>query len=220
MQKSFLLKQSFLLKLIKTILILALIITLFSGCWNNSDQPETTKSGLPKLQLPVDAIALIRETNVELKELVGSSCISRLSLGSPAVDYWESGGQYPFMFYFRDVENMAEVLQQHETYDSETRFADGNIWPDDTQIIMVEANGIEQSSKLYGVDVPVTYQMIQESYPGQEITLDFLSKDSDYTLYETDVWVTAFRYGQYTISATFEKVDNEYIVITSSVFLR
>ncbi len=188
------------------------MLVVVSGC-TTADYTEAAG-----FDIPLEAISLIRETNAELKQLVGDGGTSRYVTSSAVVDYVLEDTEYPFIYYFENYDTMFDdfdaKVQQGEHY------VQGNIWADDAKIVMVEAYGPEQCAKLYGSDVPISYELMQQAYPTQPMELEFLSKDARYTLYEFDVWVTNLRHEHYTMSATFNLVDGEYMLLTSAFYIR
>ncbi len=199
-------------KVIVKFFVIATVLVVVSGC-TTADYTEAAG-----FDVSLEAISLIRETNAELKQLVGDGGVSKYITSSAVVDYVDEDTDYPFIYYFENYDEMFDDFdasaQQGEHY------ADGNIWADDAKIVMVEAYGAEQCAKLYGSSVPISYELMQQAYPTQPMELELLSKDARYTLYEFDVWVTNLRHEHYTMSATFNLVDGEYMLLTSAFYIR
>ncbi len=206
-------KGKFILKkLIVKFFVIATVLVVVSGC---TTVDYTQAAGF---DIPLEAFSLIRETNAELKQLVGDGGVSKYITSSATVDYATEDTEYPFIYYFENYDGMFDDFDAN-VIEGE-HHVDGNIWADDAKIVMVEAYGAEQCAKLYGSDVLISYELMKQAYPTQPMELELLSKDARYTLYEFDVWVTNLRHEHYTMSATFNLVDGEYMLLTSAFYIR
>ncbi len=172
-------------------------------------EPEPPKETLAALNTEI--LSLIGKTNATVRSLAGEQCYSYVMMGgSPVAGYSQFNAAYPYEFWF-SAEQQAMLDIWFSESDGQGNAPTHNIWPDSYPVWMIEAWGVGVQ-KLFSVDEPVTYALLQKSF-GAAPELEFFEAYGDMEpSYNFDNYRATYTIDGYTVMTVFEAQGSDYVL--------